>query len=501
MYTYTYQSIAIQTDGKIIAVGYLPSTTSTTDYENFGVLRLNTNGAIDTTYGTNGFVNSVLFSETGGSNMIKIQSDDKIIVTGNYTSSTGASTTNTDFSTARYNINGTLDTTFGVNGYAITDFGSINGETSRTVEIQNDGKILVAGSAHYPNYDLAIVRYLSNSLLDTSFATNGKFTYNFGTTTIPFSNGLSSDEVSAIKINSLGKIILGATTNVNESSNNNSNFGFICLNSNGTLDTSFGNNGQKVVDFGGASYLDNLKITTDDKIIATGEHDYTVGTNQLTNIPLVKLLANGNFDTSFGNNGIVLTNRDATNTFDIVHDLSIQADGKIICFGATPNSTNTSADFLLIRFNIDGTIDSTFNTIGYKTVSFNSSSAVGYSFLIQNDGKIVCSGAINLTSSASGVGCLARLEIDNLSTNSFEKNKFYISPNPFSDSITISTKDINLSLVTIELYDISGRKISNFTTENTNNFNFSINSNLSKGNYFLKITDQQTTQTFKLIKE
>ncbi|MBC7524599.1 MAG: hypothetical protein H7239_09200, partial [Flavobacterium sp.] len=46
MYTYTYQSIAIQTDGKIIAVGYLPSTTSTTDYENFGVLRLNTNGAI-----------------------------------------------------------------------------------------------------------------------------------------------------------------------------------------------------------------------------------------------------------------------------------------------------------------------------------------------------------------------------------------------------------------------------------------------------------------------
>ena len=56
-------------------------------------------------------------------------------------------------------------------------------------------------------------------------------------------------------------------------------------------------------------------------------------------------------------------------------------------------------------------------------------------------------------------------------------------------------------MATIELYDISGRKISNFSTDNTSNFTFSVNSNLSKGNYFLKMTDQQTTQTFKLIKE
>ena len=339
------QVIQLQSDGKIVSC-YLSSYSTS---GNVHLVRFNVDGSIDTTFGTNGFVNSILFSETGGINMLKIQSDDKIIVTGDRTTSTGSSAGNIHFSTARYNINGTLDTAFGVNGYAIADFGAINGDTSKAIEIQNDGKILVGGSVYSSDSDLAIVRYLSNGLLDTSFATNGKFTYNFGTTTIPYSNGLSSDDVIGIKINSMGKIIVGATTNVNGSIDRNIEFGFICLNYNGALDTSFGNNGQNVINFGGTAYLDNLKITADDKIIATGEHDYTVGTNQLSNIPLVKLLANGNLDTSFGNDGIVLTNRDTTNSFDIVHDLSIQPDGKIICFGQTPNSTLTAADFLLIN--------------------------------------------------------------------------------------------------------------------------------------------------------
>ncbi len=487
------QTIQLQNDGKIVSC-FL------SDYSiagNIHLTRLNPNGSIDTSFGINGIVNSILFTEVGGYNMIKVQSNDKIIVTGNlFNLGNGGY----NFATARLNSDGTLDTTFGVNGYAVTDFGAINGDWSTTVEIQNDGAILIGGYVGQNGLDLAIVRYLSNGVLDTSFATNGKFTYNFGTNTIPFSSGLSSDQVRAIRVNSIGKIIVGAITNVNETDDNNYDFGFICLNSNGVLDTSFGNNGQKAVDLGSAAYLDNLKITSDDKIIATGEHFYTVGANEFPNIPLVKLLANGNYDSSFGNNGIVLTNRDTTNLIDIVHDLSIQLDGKIICFGATQNSTNTDLDFLLIRFNADGTIDTTFNNTGYKTVNFNSSSAVGYSFLIQNDGKLLCSGVIYQSSSVL-VGCLARLEIDNLSTNLFENNKFYISPNPFKDSLTISTKDSNLAWETIELYDISGRKISNFTTENANSFTFSIDSNLSKGNYFLKITDQQATQTFKLIKE
>jgi uncharacterized delta-60 repeat protein len=156
-----------------------------------------------------------------------------------------------------------------------------------------------------------------------------------------------------------------------------------------------------------------------------------------------------------------LTNRDSTNIFDIVHDLTIQIDGKIVCFGATPNSTNTSADFLLIRFNTDGTIDSTFNNTGYKTVNFNGSSAVGYSFLIQNDGKLLCSGVIYQSSSVY-VGCLARLQFDNLATNTLTNKSFTIYPNPFSETITIESKEVNLQNATLELYDSIGRKLSDF---------------------------------------
>ncbi len=488
------QYIQLQSDGKIM--GCYLSNYSTAG--NVHLARFNVDGSIDTSFGTNGYLSTNVVNETGGHSMMKIQSDGKILVTG---SKFNSSISKYLFMTNRYNTDGSIDTSFGINGSAITNIGASTNDFSFGIDIQTDGKILVVGYSSFAgNDDTSIVRYLSTGQLDTSFAVNGVFTYNFGTCSIPNHGIYSNDLGEDVKVNSVGKIIVGVTTDVNESVAHNGEHGFFCLNSDGTLDTSFGNNGQKVVDYGGISSLEVLKLTADDKIIATGEHDYWVGTNQFANIAIVKLLSNGNYDTSFGTNGIVITNYSATSLGEVIHDLCIQPDGKIICLGNAADASGLFADFLLVRFNTDGTIDTTFNSVGYLKVNFNNTSSIGNSLLIQNDGKLLCSGEF-ITSSSSSV-CMARLEIDNLSTTNFDSNNnITISPNPFKDSITISTKDINLSLATIELYDISGRKISNFTTENTNNFTFSINSNLSKGNYFLKITDQQTTQTFKLIKE
>ena len=420
------QAIQLQSDGKIVSC-YLSSYSTS---GNIHLTRLNSDGSIDAAFGVNGFVNTILFSEVGGLNMMKMQSDGKIVITGDlYSSGNGGY----NFATTRLNSDGTIDTTFGVSGYAITDFGTFNGDFSNTIEIQNDGKILVGGYTNQTNLDVALVRYLSNGTVDTTFGISGKFTYNFGTNTIPLHGGISNDEVIAIRVNSLGKIILGIYTDVNESSVDYANFGFVCLNANGTLDASFGSNGQTIVDFGDKDYIANLTLTADDKIIATGRHQYAVGANNYNNIPLVKLLQNGNYDTSFGNNGIVLTNRDSSNLTDISNDLYIQSDGKIICFGATPDPTNSRANFLLIRFNTDGTIDSSFNNVGYKSVDFNTSNAIGTSFLIQNDDKILCAGSVNNYSA----GCLARLQMDNLATNTLTNKSFSIYPNPFSESITI----------------------------------------------------------------
>jgi uncharacterized delta-60 repeat protein len=486
------QVIEMQSNGKTVSC-YLSNFSSS---GNIHLTRFNSDGSVDTSFGVNGFVNTILFTEGGGFNIMKIQSNDKIIVTGClFNLGNGGY----NFATARYNSDGTLDTSFGVNGYAITDFGASNGDWSNTVEIQNDGALLIGGFVNQNSLDVAIVRYLSNGVLDTSFATNGKFTYNFGTNTIPFSSGLSGDEVRAIRVNSLGKIIVGISTDVNESWIDYTNFGFICLHQNGTLDTSFGNNGVKVVDFGDWDSLTNMQLTTDNKIIATGYHGYAVGGNSYAKIQLVKLLENGNYDTSFGNNGIVLTNRDSSNLSDISYDLCIQSDGKIICFGATPDPTNSRNNFLLIRFNINGSLDTTFNNVGYKSVDFNTSSAIGTSFLIQNDGKLLCAGSINQSSSVY-VGCLARLQFDNLATNTLTNKSFTIYPNPFSESITIESKEVNLQNATLELYDSIGRKLSDFEID-SNNSTIQMDANLSKGNYFLKITNEGKSETVKIIKQ
>lgn len=481
------QVIHMQSNGKIVSCFISPFSTS----GNMHLTRFNSDGNIDTSFGVNGFVDSILFTEVGGWNMMKIQSDDKIIVTGNLNNNGSW-----NFATARFNANGTIDTTFGTNGYAVTDFGAINGESSTTVEIQNNGAILVGGYMSQNSLDVGIVRYFPNGTIDTTFGTNGKFMYNFGTTTIPSTSGMSSDQISAIRVNSAGKIIIGVSTNVNAVADNQSKFGFICLNSNGTLDTTFGSNGQKVVDFGGDDAIANIRLTSDDKIIATGRHDYKIGTTPYIKIAISKLLENGDFDINFGNNGIVLANRDDSNLYDFSNDLSIQSDGKIICFGFTPNITNTVASFLIIRFNADGTIDNTFNSIGYKTIDFNNNASPN-TFLIQNDGKIVCAGSTNNFS----VGCLARLEIDNLSTNNFSKESIFVYPNPFSDSITIDSKSINLQNSIVELYDISGRKLSNYQFTESKSFTIPINQNLSKGNYFLKVIAKDgKTETIKIIK-
>lgn len=493
------QTIQLQSDGKIVSC-YLADFSIT---GNVRLARFNSDGSIDTTFGTNGFVNSIVVNETGYINMMKIQPDGKILVTGCISSTGTANSSYLDFCTARFNADGTLDTDFGTNGYAVTGFENLSYDTGEAIKIQNDGKILVGGysSQHYlsssnSSTDFAVVRYFPNGTIDTSFGTNGKFTYNFGTHVVPFQGPYSSDFLTSIDINSFGKIILAGDTTVDETFEDFSKFGLICLDADGTLDTSFGSNGQKVIDFGQLGYMQNLKLTDDDKIIATGNHRYTTdGTNNFAKIVLVKLLANGNFDAGFGNNGIVLANRDSSNLIDLANDLNILPDGKIICFGTTPDPTVTMGNFLLIRFNTNGIIDTTFNGIGYKTVDFDNSDTYGFSFLIQPDGKFLCAGAIDFS-----IGCLARLDIGDLSATSFATQSFSVYPNPFSETITIESKALNLENATVELYDISGRKLSEYRM-GTSNLTITIDKNLSKGNYLLKIISEGKTETIKIIKQ
>src|SRR5438094_1716665 len=162
-------SVVIQPDGKIVvAGGAFPLFTFLGDFK---VVRYNPNGSLDTSFGDGGIVTTSFPGDGSYAFAVALQSDGKIIATGtDFVDFNPGDMSNTDFALARYNPDGSLDTTFGNGGTVTTDFlGSEDDAFS--VLIQLDGKIVAVGSANDPAkfYDFAAVRYLSNGTIDTTF--------------------------------------------------------------------------------------------------------------------------------------------------------------------------------------------------------------------------------------------------------------------------------------------------------------------------------------------
>ncbi|MEI8201701.1 MAG: T9SS type A sorting domain-containing protein [Bacteroidota bacterium] len=159
--------IAIQADGKIVIGGY---SWNGLNYD-MAVLRYSNLGVLDNTFGTNGVIIKDIGSTDNYAYALALQTDSKIVVAGTATLATG------DFSVVRLNSNGGLDNTFGTNGVVTTDFNGLNDE-ARAVIIQGNGKIVLAGfsSISGSNIDIALTRYESNGTLDNTFGINGKVT-------------------------------------------------------------------------------------------------------------------------------------------------------------------------------------------------------------------------------------------------------------------------------------------------------------------------------------
>jgi uncharacterized delta-60 repeat protein len=193
-------ALAIQSDGKIVAAGY--SAASGTSSSHFALARYTSGGRLDRRFGANGKVLTD-FSGSGSidsANALAIQSDGKIVAAG-YSFASG--TTPSDFALARYNPDGTLDPTFNATGKVLTDFsGSGSGDAANAVAIQSDGKIVAAGYslASGSPWDFALARYNPDGTLDTTFNATGKVLTHF-------SGSGSGSFASALAIQSDGKIV------------------------------------------------------------------------------------------------------------------------------------------------------------------------------------------------------------------------------------------------------------------------------------------------------
>jgi uncharacterized delta-60 repeat protein len=210
-------TIAVQADGKLLLAGYALNGANS----DFGVVRYNSNGSLDTTFNATGKVVTSLVTGSDQASSMALQADGKILVAGY-----AFNGSNNDFALVRYNTNGNLDTSFNASGKVITAFGSgedrVNG-----IALQADGKILLAGYTYNgSNNDFALARYNTNGSLDTTFGTNGKVSTEIGT---------ASDIATSISIQPDGKILLAGTSSIN----GNNDFALVRYNIDGSLDFGF----------------------------------------------------------------------------------------------------------------------------------------------------------------------------------------------------------------------------------------------------------------------
>ncbi|HLO48989.1 MAG TPA: DUF4347 domain-containing protein, partial [Kamptonema sp.] len=333
------RAIAIDSSGKIVVAGISNNGTN----NDFAIARYNTDGTLDTSFGTGGKVTTDMFSDNDYGNSIAIDSSGKILV-GGY----AKNGTYTDFAIARYNTDGSLDTSFGTGGKVSIDITGDN-DTGKKILIDSSGKILVAGTNWSgSNDDFAIARFNSNGTPDTSFDTDGKVSTDIlgGT-----------DSGNAIALDSSGKILFAGYAN-NVGGNQ---FAVVRYNTNGSLDTTFDTDGKVTTpSINGDDVGNVIAIDSSGKIIVGGY----ANTGSNLDFSLVRYNTNGSLDTTFGTGGRVTTAIGGGN--DVIKGIVIDSSGKILVTGDTDNG---NLDFVLARYNSDGSLDTTFGTGGKVTTA------------------------------------------------------------------------------------------------------------------------------------
>ena len=377
--------MVIQSDGKYIIVGYSYNISGNSDTT---IWRYNSDGTLDTTFNGTGFASHN--SAAGGNNSdngtsLAIQSDGKYVIGGLSVNSLG----NSDLAVWRYNIDGTLDTSFNGIGYAThhNAAGGNSDDYSRSIGIQMDGKIVITGysMSATSGYDIAVWRYNTDGTLDTSFNGIGYVTHSSA------AGGNGTDATYGLAIQSDGKILVVGSSLATIGGLDMTIWRF---NTDGTLDTTFNGIGyathNNAAGGNGHDIASSIAIQQDGKYIVAGQSINPANRD----LAIWRFNSNGTLDTTFNGIGYVTHNNAAGgNGHDFANSIAIQQNGKYVVAGNSPSIAN--GDLAIWRFNTDGTLDSTFNETGYiihNGAAGGNGADWGYSIAIQLDGKYIIAG-------------------------------------------------------------------------------------------------------------
>lgn len=303
-------------------------------------------------------------------------SGDKTLVAGYVSGDNGD-----DFAIARFNADGTLDSTFGQGGWAIVDFGSTFDQAC-AIAVDAQGHIVVAGQTSVNgSFDFAVARLDSSGALDSTFGSGGKVTIDF--------EG-QFDQATALVITGDDKILVGGSAMKDWVSG----FGLVKLNEDGSLDSGFAQQGKALVvwnDIGAEATA--LAMQADGKIVQAGFVSNLVDPNAWTidtDMAVLRYNADGSLDTSFGVGGKVSI--DFGRDDDHAQALAIATDGKILVAGYSAD-TSGPADFALARLDATGALDQTFGAGGKVVTDFVGAQDRAFAIALRDDGKILVAGS------------------------------------------------------------------------------------------------------------
>jgi uncharacterized delta-60 repeat protein len=359
------RAMAVQSDGKIVMAG----SAEVGEQADFALVRYNPDGSLDTSFDGDGKALTDFAGDYDLGRAIALQPDSKIVVAGYVYNGT-----NYDFAVARYNPDGSLDTTFSGDGMLALDFaGGYDG--GRAIALQPDGKIVVAGFATGVAGDFAVVRINPNGSLDTSFDSDGMLTTDIAG---------GSDVGNAVALQPDGKIVVAGDT----SDGTNQDFALVRYNPDGSLDLSLEGDGVVLTDIAG-SYDQGFAVVLqgDGKIVVAG---YATGVTG--DFAVVRYNSNGSLDTGFDQDGIVVT--DLAGRYDAGFAVVLQPDGKIVMAGRT--ESESSIDFAAARYNANGSLDSSFDGDGKVITNIKGAHDEAQDVILQPDGKIVAAGRADL---------------------------------------------------------------------------------------------------------
>jgi len=369
--------IAIQPDGKIVAAGYSGILhDSTQEPLSIMIVRYNTDGSLDATFGSGGIVTTAIGTYAKAW-AVAVQADGKLVIgarSGTFLTS--------DFTLVRYNPNGSLDASFGTGGIVVTSFGDFS--QIQDVAIQSDGKIVATGDA--PSFGTStslsiftVARYNTDGSLDATFAGDGV------SQAIPAGFSISpAVDPHAIAIQADQKIAVAGTCVIGSSLK----FCVSRYNPDGLLDNTFDSDGLVMTDFDSSfgGLANDLSIQPDNKIVVGGQCFPPTGGV----IPaLARYNPDGSLDPGFDSDGRVTM----PNSVQFEPTALALQSTKIVIVGrdfVTFDSAMAAA-----RFNSDGSIDDTFGSGGLVTTPVGTLQSAANAVAVQTDGRIVSAGYSN----------------------------------------------------------------------------------------------------------